>query len=91
MGVFDRYFLYKINEPIFLEVDEDVFKAVEGKDSKYYTTPYIQFLMSWTLEGDKSEVYDINKRIIELTEKRINRRGLKEFLKFDYTKFWLPE
>lgn len=91
LGVFDRYFLYKINEPIFLEVDEDVFKAVEGKDSKYYTTPYIQFLMSWTLEGDKSEVYNINKRIIELTEKRINRRGLKEFLKFDYTKFWLPK
>ena len=91
LGVFDRYFLYKINEPIFLEVDEDVFKAVEGKDPKYYTTPYIQFLMSWTLEGDKSEVYDINKRIIELTEKRINRKGLKEFLKFNYTKFWLPK
>lgn len=91
LGVFDRYFLYKINEPIFLEVDEDVYKAVKGKDKKYYTTPYIQFLMSWTLEGDKSEVYNINKRIIELTEKRINRRGLKEFLKFDYTKFWLPE
>lgn len=91
LGVFDRYFLYKINEPIFLEVDEDVFKAVKGKDEKYYTTPYIQFLMSWTLEGDKSEVYDINKRIIELTEKRINRKGLKEFLKFNYTKFWLPK
>jgi len=91
LGVFDRYFLYKINEPIFLEVDEKLFKAVEGKDKKYYTTPYIQFLISWTLEGDKSEVYNINKRIIELTEKRINRRGLKEFLKFDYTKFWLPK
>ena len=47
--------------------------------------------MSWTLEGDKSEVYNINKSIIELTEKRINRRGLKEFLKFDYIKFWLPK
>ena len=91
LGVFDRYFLYKINEPLFLEVDEDVYKAVKGKDPKYYTTPYIQFLMSWTLEGDKSEVYNINKRIIELTEKRINRRGLKEFLKFDYIKFWLPK
>lgn len=91
LGVFDRYFLYKINEPIFLEVDEDVYKAVKGKDEKYYTTPYIQFLMSWALEGDKSEVYDVNKRIIELTEKRIKRRGLKEFLKFDYIKFWLPE
>ena len=91
LGVFDRYFLYKINEPIFLEVDEDIFKAVKGKDPKYYTTPYIQFLISWTLEGDKSKVSNINKRIIELTEKRINRRGLKEFLKFDYTKFWLPK
>lgn len=91
LGVFDRYFLYKINEPLFLEVDEDVYKAVKGKDKKYYTTPYIQFLMSWTLEGDKSEVYNINKSIIELTEKRINRRGLKEFLKFDYIKFWLPK
>lgn len=91
LGVFDRYFLYKINEPVFLEVDETTYKAVKEKDSKYYTTPYVQFLVSWTLKGEKSEVYNINKRIVELTEKRINRRGLKEFLKFDYTKFWLPE
>lgn len=91
LGVFDRYFLYKINEPIFLEVDEDIYKAVIGKDQKYYIVPYTQFLVSWTLEGDKSEVYDINKRIVELTERRIKRNGLKEFLKFDYTKFWLPE
>ena len=91
LGIFDRYFLYKINEPIFLEVDEDIYKAVKGKDKKYYIAPYTQFLVSWTLEGDKSEVYDINKRIVELAEKKINRRGLKEFLKFNYTKFWLPE
>ena len=91
LGVFTRYFLYKENEPIFLEVVEDVFKAVKGKDPKYYTTPYTQFQLPWTLTGDKGEVFKINKKIVELTEKRINRRGLKQFLKANYLKFWRPE
>ena len=91
LGVFTRYFLYKENEPIFLEVVEDVFKAVKGKDPKYYTTPYTQFQLPWTLTGDENEVYEANKKIVELTEKRINRRGLKQFLKANYLKFWRPE
>lgn len=91
LGVFNRYFLYKVNEPVFLEVDGNTIKAVIEKDPKYYTTPFIPFLMSWTIGGEKSYVYDTNKRIIELTERRIRRNGLKEFLKFDYTKFCLSE
>lgn len=91
LGVFDRYFLYKQNELIFLEVDEDTYKGIRDKDSKYYFTPYTQFQLPWTLTGKENEVYEANKKIVELTEKRINRRGLKQFLKGNYLKFWRPE
>ena len=91
LGVFDRYFLYKQNEPIFLEVDEDTYKGVKDEDSKYYFTPYTSFLIAWTITGDKGEAFKTNKKIVELTEKRINRRGLKQFLNGNYTKFCLSE
>ena len=91
LGVFDRYFLYKQNEPIFLEVNKDIYDGVKGKDPKYYFTPYTTFKLPWTITGDKGEAFKTNKKIVELTEKRINRRGLKQFLNGNFTKFCLSE
>lgn len=91
LGVFNRHFLYKVNEPIFLEIDATTMKAFIQKDKNYHTTPYTPFQILWTIGGDKNEAFNANKKLIELTERRIKRRGLKKFLKFNYTKFWLPE
>jgi hypothetical protein len=48
---------------------------------------YISFIIPWTITGEEDIIYEINRNIVLLTEKKINRRGLQEFLKFNYTKF----
>lgn len=87
VGMFLRYFLLKINEDIYLEIDKDTYELIKAKNSKYNWEMYIPFKLFWDIVGSKEEVTRINYNIVDLTEKRLNRVGLKQFLNLDYTKY----
>jgi hypothetical protein len=44
--------------------------------------------MLWTLTGERDTVFITNRNITQLTEQRLKRRGLQEFLKRNYLKFY---
>ena len=76
-GEFTRYFAKKANEQIFIETSDLV-------NNKYY----IGFSIPWKLTGDKEQVYNVNRNIVELKEFKLKLRGFGDFLKRDYLKFY---
>jgi hypothetical protein len=88
LGVFTRYFVVKANENIYLEVNEDTFNNIQNKNIDWAWELYTPFSLPWTLTGERDTVFITNQNITQLTEQRTKRRGLQEFLKRNYLKFY---
>ena len=87
VGMFLRYFLLKINEDVYIEIDKTTYELIKAKDSKYNWEMYIPFKLFWDIVGSKEEVTRVNYNIVHLTESRLNRVGLQKFINSDYTKY----
>lgn len=90
LGVFTRYFVVKINEIRYLEVNDATYQKIYNHSLDWAWEAYTPFTLPWTLIGVKEEVYNTNRNIVLLTEQRIKKQGLSQFLKENYTKFWIP-
>jgi hypothetical protein len=83
-GSFIRYFLVKINEPIYWEVNQEIYEKFINKDPKWVWELFTPFNIEWYLsKGDEIK----NETSILLKEKLLGRLGLQNFLKKDYSKF----
>lgn len=87
-GSFIRYFLVKINENKYIEVDKFTYDNFSAKKKSTTFELYTPFKLPWTLVGEEKEVERINYNIVLLAEQRLNRFGLREFLKGNYLKFY---
>lgn len=88
LGEFQRYFVKKINEIQFLEINKDDFTAIKNKDPKYAFEYYIPFTFSWQIYGNRIDILQTNRNTVLLTEQNLKIRGLQEFLKNNYDKFY---
>jgi hypothetical protein len=88
LGEFQRYFVKKVNELIYLEIDEDTFTVIKNKDSKYAYEYYIPFDFSWQIYGNRIDILKTNRNTVLLAEQNLKIRGLQEFLKNKYDKFY---
>jgi len=88
VGEFQRYFVKKVNDNIFIEIDKNAYNGIISRNSKYAYEFYIPFKTSWLIYGNKIDVYNINKNNITYIEKTLNIVGLKEYLKNNYTKYY---
>jgi len=87
LGVFQRYFAVKINEPIYVELSKDVFIKMKNGNPQYNYEAYTLFGMPWTIIGFDNEVFQINQNQVIIAENKISRRGLQKFLGNDFLKF----
>jgi len=90
LGSFIRYFCVKINQSIYLEINEKTYKALTTKDESWSHPYYTPFKLQWTLTGNQKFVERANSNISKIAEKKISRTGFGRFLKFNYLKFYLP-
>jgi hypothetical protein len=88
LGVFPRYFVVKANENIYLEVNKDTYDSINNQSPDWAWELYTPFSILWTLTGERDAVFITNRNITQLTEQRLKRRGLQEFLKSNYLKFY---
>jgi hypothetical protein len=88
LGAFSRYFVVKSNENIYLEVNKDTYDSIKNKTPDWAWELYIPFTILWTLTGERNNVFITNRNITQLTEQRLKKRGLQEFLKLNYLKFY---
>lgn len=87
-GEFVRYFYKKTNELLYMEINKDDYFNLAKKNPQYDYSLYIPFYIHWKLTGDKEQVYNINKNIVQLTIQRQNLYQFDKFLKEDYLKFY---
>ena len=88
LGAFSRYFVVKANENVYLEVNKDTYDNINNQSPDWAWELYTPISILWTLIGERNTVFITNRNITQLTEQRLKRRGLQEFLKRNYLKFY---
>ena len=83
-----RYFCKKSNEVIYLEISKETYDKLVGKDPQILWQLYIPFNLPWQLTGDKTQVYNLNKKTVETTISKIEFPMFSEYLKNDFTKYY---
>jgi|TARA_R110002020_G_scaffold467128_1_gene690399 hypothetical protein len=92
LGEFTRYFACKLNEPSYLELDKKTYKKMKDQDPEIVWIMYKVFKMQWTLSAITSTIaFNENLNSIELIEKRLNKKGLKDFLNNDFSQFFVKD
>ena len=76
-----RYFVKKVNNKMFVEIDEKQYTAFMSKDLNYNWASYIPFSTVWITSNPKADT--INREMTALIEKRYNVLG---FFKYMYPK-----
>jgi hypothetical protein len=87
-GEYLRYFLKKSNEFKFIEVSKKEYDLFKGKYPNVQSSLYIPIKIVWALTGDKTKVYNINKQIVSIEEKRTNVLGFSSYFKKKFNKYW---
>ncbi len=88
LGTFTRYFCVKLNQPIYTELSKETYEALVKRDQNYLWQAYQPFKLQWTITGKSQEVFNTNRNIVLLAEKRQYLRGFGRFLKENYLKFY---
>jgi hypothetical protein len=85
---FQRYFIKKSNEPVFLEISLDDYRKYVNQDRSTMFELYIPFQINWILTGDKEQVYQTNKAIATKAEQDQNLPGFTQYFKDRFTQFY---
>ena len=88
LGAFTRYFCVKVNENIYLEISKDTYDALNSQKGDWLWELFTPFQLIWTISGEEKEVEKTNYNITIIQEKRLKRRGLTQFLRNNYLKFY---
>ena len=88
LGVFQRYFVYRINTIEFTEVDKETYENIRTKNSNWAWEFYNFFSIPWELTGNKEKTYLANRNTTLLAERRNRAPGLSKFLRENYLKFY---
>lgn len=88
LGEFQRYFLSKTNEIKFIEVNQITYDKYLNKDSDVAYQLYLPINISWTLTGNREDVYKINYNTVTLAQKRLNLVGFVQYFQNRFTQFY---
>lgn len=87
-GEFIRYFVCRLNQPLFVEVNKATFDQYTQKDPAVSWKLYKPFSLFWELTGDINQVAQTNKKVTELTEVKEDVSGLNLYLKENWTQYY---
>ena len=90
LGEIQRYFSKKINEVVFIEINQTDFNNLKEENSAYLWQYYTTFSIPWEISGKKDEVESINKKIVALAEFNNKVIGFNAYIKKTggYLKFY---
>ena len=88
-GEFQRYFAKKTNELIYIEIDKITYNKLLQQDPTIAFDLYNTISLPWNLTGDKKQVYQSNKNIVELVERENNWYGFTSYFQKDFSKYYL--
>ena len=84
---FRRYFVKRVNNVSFIEIDQMQYNDLASKDNSYNWPSYIPFFLPWTTGGAaRSDIEQTNRSIVLLTESKQKVYGLSQYIT-NYTQF----
>jgi hypothetical protein len=88
VGEFTRYFVKKVNENIYVEINKEQYNNFQSQNPEYFWEIYNTISIPWNITGEVEQTYNTNKNMIELWEKNNNQLGLGAYLQYNYLEFY---
>ena len=88
LGEFQRYFLKKGNESIFIEISLENYRKYISRDRDAMHELYIPIQINWVLTGEKEQVYKVNQNIVAKAEREQNLPGFTQYFRDKFTQFY---
>ena len=88
LGEFQRYFIKKGNESIFLEISLEDYRKYVNQDRDVMFELYVPIQINWILTGDKEQVYKVNQSIVARAEREQNLPGFTQYFRDRFTQFY---
>lgn len=89
-GFFNRYFVKKGNESIFIEISKNEYNKFKDKDSTVQWQLYTPIEIVWNIQGSKDQVYNGNKTNVGLAEQTQNLPGFTLFFRNKFAQYFNP-
>jgi len=88
IGEFTRYFCKKTNEIIYIEIDKDQYNKSFAQDNDILWSLYKPFKLPWDISGDKNQVVQTNRNMVELLMVREGLPYFDQYLRYNFSKFY---
>jgi len=87
-GMFVRYFVCKINQLEYLEIDKETYDNIFTQNKIWMWENYVPFTLNWYISGDIDRAFNNNKGSIFIKEREINKKGLEDYLGKQYLEYF---
>ena len=91
LGVFQRFFCKKNNELIYMEINQSTYSQLKARSSQIAWDLYTPLDTLWYIKGNREKVYNTNKNLISLIEQKQKWYGFSQYLKEDFSKYYVGE
>jgi hypothetical protein len=88
VGEFQRYFTKRSNQNIYFEISKKDFDNLQKQDSGIQWQLYIPISLPWQISGDKTQVYTVNKQIVQQTEIDQKLPGFRKIFRDNYLQYY---
>ena len=88
LGEFQRYFVSKVNEIKFIEVNEFTYNQYLNQDPNVSYQLYSPIQLPWELTGDREKVYEVNLKTVQRIENNLKLRGFTQYFKDRFDQFY---
>ena len=85
---YQRYFVKKINEIIYIEITQEEYKRYVNQDINVSYQLYAPFTLPWVISGNRNNVYNVNKKTVERIQSNNLLQGFKSYFKNRYDQYF---
>jgi len=85
---YQRYFVKKANEIIYIEISQEEYKRYIDQDPNVSYQLYIPFTLPWVISGNRNDVYNVNKKTVERIQSNNSLQGFKSYFKNRYDQYF---
>ena len=76
---FQRYFLKKVNDIVYLEINKEEYDRYLNKNPLVNYQLYIPFTFPWLISGNRNEVINVNKKTIDRITQNLKLVGFPSY------------
>jgi len=85
---YQRYFVKKSNEILYIEISQEEYRKYVDQDINVSYQLYIPFTLPWVIAGNRSDVYNVNKKTVERISSNLILPGFPSYFKNRYDQYF---